>query len=276
MNSSSLSSSVPSTSSSNPFSLPPPLQRPSKIAVVTGAGSGIGRAVASGLLNDGWTVVLAGRRSEPLQSLSELAASRGQTALAWPTDVTDPDSVQALFDKVALRFGRLDLLFNNAGVNAPAVPMDELPLEHWFNVIHTNVTGVFLCARAAFGLMRRQQPQGGRIINNGSISAHAPRPFTAPYTASKHAVTGLTKALALDGRAYGIVASQIDIGNALTELSERMTRGVLQANGTVAPEPMMDATHVANAVRHIAALPHEANVLQMTVMASAMPFVGRG
>ena len=250
--------------------------RTSKIALVTGAGSGIGRAVAIGLLNDGWTVVLAGRRAEPLQSLVAEATARGQTALAVPTDVTQPDSVQALFDAIELRYGRLDVLFNNAGVNAPAVPMDELPLDKWFSVIDTNVTGVFLCARAAFGLMRRQQPQGGRIINNGSISAHAPRPFTAPYTASKHAVTGLTKAIALDGRAYGIVASQIDIGNALTELSERMTRGVLQANGTVAPEPMMDATHVANAVRHIAALPPEANVLQMTVMASAMPFVGRG
>ena len=247
-----------------------------KIALITGAGSGIGRAVALGLLNDGWTVVLAGRRADPLQTLAAEAASRGQTALAVPTDVTSPDSVQALFDTVERHFGRLDLLFNNAGVNAPAVPMDELPLEKWFSVLNTNVTGVFLCARAAFGLMRRQSPQGGRIINNGSISAHTPRPFTAPYTASKHAVTGLTKALALDGRAFNIVASQIDIGNALTELSERMTRGVLQANGTVAPEPMMDANHIANAVRHIAALPLEANVLNMTLMASAMPFVGRG
>ncbi|ALD92857.1 3-oxoacyl-(acyl-carrier-protein) reductase [Cupriavidus gilardii CR3] len=193
-----------------------------------------------------------------------------------PTDVTDPASVQALFDTIEQEFGRLDLLFNNAGVNAPAVPMDELPLDAWFNVINTNVTGVYLCARAAFGLMRRQSPQGGRIINNGSISAHTPRPYTAPYTASKHAVSGLTKALALDGRPFNIVAGQIDIGNALTELSERMTRGVLQANGTTAPEPMMHATHVANAVRHMASLPLEANVLTMTVMASAMPFVGRG
>ena len=196
--------------------------------------------------------------------------------MAVPTDVSDPVSVEALFATIEHRFGRLDVLFNNAGVNAPAVPMDELPLDKWFSVINTNVTGVFLCARAAFGLMRRQSPQGGRIINNGSISAHTPRPFTAPYTISKHAVSGLTKALALDGRAFNIVASQIDIGNALTELSERMTRGVLQANGTVAPEPMMDATHVANAVRHIAGLPLEANVLNMTIMASAMPFVGRG
>jgi NAD(P)-dependent dehydrogenase (short-subunit alcohol dehydrogenase family) len=247
-----------------------------KIALITGAGSGIGRAVALGLLNDGWSVVLAGRRAEPLNTLVAEAETRGQTALAVPADVSDPDSVQALFTTIETRFGRLDLLFNNAGVNAPAVPMDELPLDKWFSVLNTNVTGVYLCARAAFGLMRRQSPQGGRIINNGSISAHTPRPFTAPYTISKHAVTGLTKALALDGRAFNIVASQIDIGNALTELSERMTRGVLQANGTVAPEPMMDASHVANAVRHIAAMPLEANVLNMTVMASTMPFVGRG
>lgn len=249
---------------------------PEKIALVTGAGSGIGRVTALGLLNDGWTVVLAGRRAEPLQALAAEAESRGQAAMSVPTDVTDPASVQALFDTIERSFGRLDLLFNNAGVNAPAVPMDELPLEKWFNVLNTNVTGVFLCARAAFGLMRRQSPQGGRIINNGSISAHTPRPFTAPYTASKHAVSGLTKALALDGRAFNIVASQIDIGNALTELSERMTRGVLQANGTVAPEPMFDARHVADAVRHIAAMPLNTNVLNMTVMASAMPFVGRG
>lgn len=247
-----------------------------RIALVTGGGSGIGRAVALGLLADGFRVVLAGRRADPLHDLAAEAAARGQTALAVPTDVCDPVSVQALFDTIERSFGRLDVLFNNAGVNAPAVPPDELPLEKWFNVINTNVTGVFLCARAAFGLMRRQSPQGGRIINNGSISAHTPRPFTAPYTASKHAVTGLTKALALDGRAFNIVASQIDIGNALTELSERMTRGVLQANGSVAPEPMMDARHVADAVRHIAAMPLHANVLNMTVMASAMPFVGRG
>jgi NAD(P)-dependent dehydrogenase (short-subunit alcohol dehydrogenase family) len=202
---------------------------PKKIALVTGAGSGIGRAVALGLLDDGWAVVLAGRRVDPLQALAAEAESRGQTALSVPTDVTDPASVQALFDTIEGTFGRLDVVFNNAGVNAPAVPIDELPLEKWFSVLNTNVTGVFLCARAAFGLMRRQSPQGGRIINNGSISAHTPRPMTAPYTASKHAVTGLTKALALDGRAYNIVASQIDIGNALTELSERMTRGVRDA-----------------------------------------------
>ncbi|MGI4778380.1 MAG: SDR family oxidoreductase [Janthinobacterium lividum] len=247
-----------------------------KIALVTGAGSGIGRSVTLGLLDDGWAVVLAGRRVEPLQALAVEAETRGKTAMVVPTDVTDPDSVQALFTAIEGRFGRLDLLFNNAGVNAPAMPMDELPLDAWYRVIDTNVTGVFLCARAAFGLMRRQSPQGGRIINNGSVSAHTPRPFTAPYTASKHAVLGLTKALALDGRAFNIVASQIDIGNAHTELSERMTRGVLQANGTTVPEPMMDARHVADAVRHIAAMPLDANVLTMTVMASAMPYVGRG
>ena len=248
----------------------------SRIALVTGAGSGIGRLTALGLLDDGWHVVVTGRRIDPLHALVAEASAKGKQALAVSTDVTDPDSVQALFDTIEQRFGRLDLLFNNAGVNAPAISADELPLQKWFDVMNTNVTGVYLCARAAFGLMRRQQPQGGRIINNGSISAHTPRPFTAPYTASKHAVTGLTKALALDGRAYNIAVSQIDIGNALTELSERMTRGVLQANGSVAPEPMMPAQHVADAVRHIAALPLSTNILNMTIMASAMPFVGRG
>ncbi|GAB1615997.1 SDR family oxidoreductase [Pseudomonas kermanshahensis] len=247
-----------------------------KIALVTGAGSGIGRAVALGLLADGFSLVLAGRRAEPLQALAEQARAAGGEALAVPTDVRDEQSVAQLFATIEEVHGRLDLIFNNAGVNAPAVPIDELPLENWRNVIATNVDGVFLCARAAFGLMRRQQPQGGRIVNNGSISAHTPRPFTAPYTASKHAVLGLTKALALDGRPYNIVCSQVDIGNALTELSERMTRGVRQANGEIAAEPMLDVRHVADAVRYIAALPLDANVLNMTVMASNMPFVGRG
>ncbi|NCX93948.1 MAG: SDR family oxidoreductase, partial [Gammaproteobacteria bacterium] len=228
------------------------------------------------LLDDGWHVVVTGRRIEPLTKLVDEAALKGQSALAITSDVTDPSSVRNLFEKIEQTFGRLDLIFNNAGVNAPAVPIDELPLEKWFNVINTNVTGVFLCAREAFGLMRRQSPQGGRIINNGSISAHTPRPFTAPYTASKHAVSGITKTLALDGRPFNIVVSQIDIGNALTELSERMTKGVLQANGTTAPEPMMDARHVADAVRHLASLPLETNILNMTIMASNMPFVGRG
>ncbi|WP_312377347.1 SDR family oxidoreductase [Pseudomonas oryzihabitans] len=247
-----------------------------RIALVTGAGSGIGKAVALALLDAGFTVVLAGRRSEPLQALVDQAQGRGQQALAIPTDVRDPASVERLFVQIERELGRLDLLFNNAGVNAPAVPVDELPLDNWANVLATNVTGVFLCARAAFGLMRRQSPQGGRIINNGSISAHAPRPFSAPYTVSKHAVLGLTKSLALDGRAYDIACSQIDIGNALTELSERMTRGVRQANGEIAVEPMCDVRHVADAVRYIAGLPLSANVLNLTVMATKMPFVGRG
>ncbi|MEY2954130.1 MAG: hypothetical protein RLZZ401_2217 [Pseudomonadota bacterium] len=248
----------------------------SKIALVTGAGSGVGRAVALGLLQDGFSVVLAGRRPEPLAELAAAAQAAGQQALAVPTDVRDPASVQALFDQVESTYGRLDVLFNNAGINAPAVTMDELPLDKWKDVIDTNVTGVFLCARAAFGLMRRQAPQGGRIINNGSISAHTPRPLSGPYTASKHAVLGLTKSLALDGREFNIVTSQIDIGNALTELSVRMTKGVRQANGQIAAEPMVDVSHVADAVRYIAALPLSANVLNMTVMASHMPFVGRG
>ncbi|ADR61494.1 SDR family oxidoreductase [Pseudomonas putida] len=247
-----------------------------KVALVTGAGSGIGRAVALALLEDNFSLVLAGRRAEPLQAVVEQAQAAGGEALAVPTDVRDEQSVAHLFATIEEVHGRLDVMFNNAGINAPAVPVDELPLENWRNVIATNVDGVFLCARAAFGLMRRQQPQGGRIINNGSISAHTPRPFTAPYTASKHAVLGLTKALALDGRPYNIVCSQLDIGNALTELSERMTRGVRQANGEIAAEPMLNVRHVADAVRYIAALPLDANVLNMTVMASNMPFVGRG
>ena len=249
---------------------------PQRIALVTGAGSGIGRAVALGLLKDGFHVVLSGRRPEPLAAVADEAKAAGQHAIAIPADVRDEQSVQALFDAIERRFGRLDVLFNNAGVNAPAVPMDELPVERWKDVIDTNVTGVFLCARAAFGLMRRQTPQGGRIINNGSISAHTPRPFSSPYTASKHAVLGLTKTIALDGRDFNIVCSQIDIGNALTELSARMTKGVRQANGTLATEPMMDVQHVAQAVRYMASLPLSTNVLNMTVMASQMPFVGRG
>ena len=247
-----------------------------KIALVTGAGSGIGKAVALGLLEDGFKVVLAGRRIEPLQEVAQLAKEMGQEAFPVSVDVRDPASVENLFAIIEKKYGRLDVAFNNAGVNAPAVTIDELPLEKWQNAIDTNVTGVFLCARAEFGLMKKQSPQGGRIINNGSISAHTPRLYTTPYTASKHAVTGITKGIALDGRKFNIVASQIDIGNALTELSARMTKGVLQANGELAPEPMMDVKHVADAVRYIAALPLSANVLNMTVMARAMPFVGRG
>lgn len=247
-----------------------------RVALVTGAGSGIGRAVALGLLEDGYHVVLTGRRPEPLAAVAEAAKAAGRQASAIPADVRDEHSVQALFDEIEQRHGRLDVLFNNAGVNAPAVPMDELPVERWKDVIDTNVTGVFLCARAAFALMRRQNPKGGRIINNGSISAHAPRPFSSPYTASKHAVLGLTKTIALDGREHHIACGQIDIGNALTELSARMTQGVRQANGTMATEPMMDVQHVAKAVRYMAGLPLSTNVLNMTVMASNMPFVGRG
>jgi len=247
-----------------------------RIALVTGAGSGIGKAVALGLLEDGFKVVLAGRRLELLEEVAQLAKEKGQEAFPVSVDVRDPTSVDHLFAEIEKKYGRLDVAFNNAGVNAPAVTIDELPLEKWQNAIDTNVTGVFLCARAEFGLMKKQSPQGGRIINNGSISAHTPRLYTTPYTASKHAVTGITKGIALDGRKFNIVASQIDIGNALTELSARMTKGVLQANGNLAPEPMMDVKHVADAVRYIAALPLSANVLNMTVMASAMPFVGRG
>ena len=246
------------------------------IAIVTGAGSGIGRAVSAALIKEGFSVVLAGRRLKTLTAARQQVDPVGTQSRVVATDITDEASVDRLFATARDEFGRLDVLFNNAGISAPGVPLEDLTVEQWRAVVDTNLTGAFLCTRAAFRMMKAQDPRGGRIINNGSISAHTPRPFTAPYTASKHAVSGLTKALALDGRAFGIVASQIDIGNALTELSERMTRGVLQANGTVAPEPMMDARHVADAVRHIAALPLSANVLNMTVMASAMPFVGRG
>ncbi len=247
-----------------------------RIALVTGAGSGIGRAAAQRLLKDGFVVVVAGRRAEPLDSFVAEARALGGEALGVTADVRDEASVDALFSAIEETYGRLDVVFNNAGINAPAVPMDELSVEKWRDVIDTNLTGVFLCARAAFRLMRRQSPQGGRIINNGSISAHAPRPFSSPYTASKHAVLGLTKSIALDGRAFNIVGSQIDIGNALTELSARMQKGVLQANGTTATEPMCDVGDIAGAVSYIANLPLTTNVLNMTVMASNMPFVGRG
>ncbi|KAB0550084.1 SDR family oxidoreductase [Pseudomonas argentinensis] len=247
-----------------------------KVALVTGAGSGIGKAVAEALMADGFSLVLAGRRPEPLLAMVEAARNRGQDAIAVPTDVRDPASVDALFASVEEVYGRLDVIFNNAGVNTPAVTLDELDVEQWRNVIDTNLNGVFLCARGAFRLMRKQSPQGGRIINNGSISAHTPRPYSSAYTTSKHAVLGLTKSLALDGREFGIACSQIDIGNALTELSVRMTKGVRQANGEIAVEPMVDVSHVADAVRYIAALPLSANVLNMTVMATNMPFVGRG
>ena len=252
------------------------MSTPSKIALVTGAGTGIGRATSLALLRAGWAVALAGRRAEPLQAVVAEAGELGAHALAVPTDVGDPDSVKALFAAIDARFGRLDLLFNNAGSGAPAVPLDELPFETWKKVVDVNLTGPFLCTQEAFRIMKRQTPQGGRIINNGSISAHAPRPFTAPYTSTKHAITGLTKATSLDGRAWNIACGQIDIGNAATEMTERMTRGILQASGQTIVEPRMDVQHIADAIVHMAALPLESNVQFMTIMATKMPYVGRG
>jgi NAD(P)-dependent dehydrogenase (short-subunit alcohol dehydrogenase family) len=247
-----------------------------KIALVTGAGSGIGKAVALALAKEGYTAVLTGRRREPLDAVAREAESAGGKSFAVTADVSDAASVEALFAKIKERFGRLDLLFNNAGVNAPAVPIEELPVEKWLAVINANVTGVFLCTRAAVQLMKDQTPRGGRIINNGSIAAHAPRPNTAPYTASKHAVLGLTKSTALDGRKYDIACGQIDIGNADTGWAEKFRQGVMQANGEITPEPVMDLDHVAGAVLYMASLPLETNVLTMTVMATKMPLVGRG
>ncbi|MCS6852712.1 MAG: SDR family oxidoreductase [Gemmataceae bacterium] len=252
------------------------MSSPQKIALVTGAGSGIGRASALALLRDGWTVVLAGRRRDALEQTAAAAGPDAARAVTVPADVSDPASVEALFRSIRERFGRLDLLFNNAGVGAPAVPLEDLTLEQWRRVIDINLTGVFLCTQAAFRLMKEQDPRGGRIINNGSISAHVPRPHSAPYTASKHAVTGLTKSTALDGRKYDIACGQIDIGNAATELTARMAQGVLQASGKKAVEPTMDVEHVARAVAYMASLPLDANVLFLTVMATKMPFVGRG
>ncbi|MFF2851549.1 SDR family oxidoreductase [Streptomyces sp. NPDC058001] len=247
-----------------------------KIAIVTGAGSGIGRAVALELLRTGWSVALAGRRPEKLEATVALAAE-GARALVVRTDVARPDDVTALFTAVRDHYGRLDLLFNNAGTFGPGgIPFDELPYDAWRHVVDTNLNGAFLCAQAAFRQMRAQDPQGGRIINNGSISAHTPRPNSAPYTATKHALTGLTKALYLDGRPYRIACGQIDIGNAATDMTERMRTGTLQANGELAVEPVMDATDVARTVRHMAELPLEANVQFATVLATTMPFIGRG
>jgi NAD(P)-dependent dehydrogenase (short-subunit alcohol dehydrogenase family) len=247
-----------------------------KVAIVTGAGSGIGKAVALALLKEGYRVALAGRRKERLQQAVADAGPAGARALVVPADVADPESVRALFDATKEAFGRLDLLFNNAGTNAPGIPLEELTVEQWKTVVDVNLTGVFLCTREAFRLMKGQDPRGGRIINNGSISAHAPRPNSAPYTASKHAITGLTKSTSLDGRKYDIACGQIDIGNALTEMAARMARGVPQANGTTAVEPLMDVANVASAVVYMAGLPLDANVQFMTVMATKMPFVGRG
>ncbi len=247
-----------------------------KIALVTGAGSGIGRAVSLTLHSAGWSVVLAGRRAARLEETAALAKASGGALLAVPTDVSNPESVRALFAKIQEVFGRLDLLFNNAGVSSPPVPMEDLTYEQWTAVVAVNLTGAFLCAQEAIKIMKAQQPRGGRIINNGSISAHAPRPHSAPYTATKHAITGLTKCLSLDGRQYDIACGQIDIGNAATELSERMAQGVPQANGSTMPEPRFDVQHVADAVLYMASLPLDANVQFMTVMATKMPFVGRG
>ena len=246
-----------------------------KIAIVTGAGSGIGKSVALTLLKNGYSVALAGRRKDALeQAVKESGA--GARAQAVPTDVSDPQSVKSLFAKTKQTFGRLDLLFNNAGVSAPGVPLEDLTFEQWKNVVDINLTGMFLCIQEAFRMMKEQNPRGGRIINNGSISAHAPRPNSAPYTATKHAVTGLTKSASLDGRKYDIACCQIDIGNALTEMAAKMTKGVPQANGEIKVEPTMDVQRVADAVLHMASLPPDTNMQFVTIMATKMPFVGRG
>jgi NAD(P)-dependent dehydrogenase (short-subunit alcohol dehydrogenase family) len=251
-----------------------------RVALITGAGTGIGRASALALARDGFTVVLSGRRLEPLDDTLDLIAAdpaittTGHEAIQ--ADVADPGSVDALFGTIEQRFGMLDLLFNNAGTGAPAVPMEELSLDQWRSVVDTNLTGAFLCSQRAIAIMKRQHPQGGRIINNGSISAHTPRPMSAPYTATKHAITGLTKSIALDGRPFDITCGQIDIGNAATAMTERMTGGVLQPDGSLKPEARMHTDDVARAIAYMASLPPEANVLTMTVMAAQMPFVGRG
>ena len=248
----------------------------SKVALVTGAGTGIGRNTALGLLEEGYSVVLAGRRIELLEKTKREAGDSGSRTLIVPTDVGSPESVRELFTKIRETFGRLDLLFNNAGIGAPAIPLEEISYEQWKAVVDVNLTGAFLCTQEAFRIMKEQKPRGGRIINNGSISAHAPRPFSAPYTATKHAITGLTRSTSLDGRAYNIACSQIDIGNAETDMTARMKKGVLQANGTTSVEPTMDPAHVAQAVVYMAGLPLDANVQFMTVMATQMPYIGRG
>jgi NAD(P)-dependent dehydrogenase (short-subunit alcohol dehydrogenase family) len=247
-----------------------------RVAMITGASSGIGRATAITFLKAGWSVVLTARRADALAATVADAGVPADRALVHAADVTDPDAVEGLFDGAIARFGRLDVLFNNAGVNAPAVDMDDLAVSAWKAVVDTNLTGPFLCTRQAFRVMKAQRPQGGRIINNGSISAQVPRPNSAPYTATKHAITGLTKATALDGRRYDIACGQIDIGNAATDMTERMATGVRQADWSLASEPTMNVRHVAEAVLHMASLPLEANVLTMTVMATKMPLVGRG
>ena len=247
-----------------------------KIAVVTGAGSGIGRASSLALLKNGYKVALAGRRKDALDETKAMAGNNAPNALSVPTDVTKRDDIIALFAKVKAEFGRLDLVFNNAGGGAPPVPLEELPYETWLSVVAANLTGPFLCTQEAMKIMRDQKPRGGRIINNGSISAHAPRPFSVAYTSTKHAITGLTKSTSLDGRQYDIACGQIDIGNAATDMTRAMAQGVLQADGTVATEPRIAVEHIVRAVLYMAGLPLEANVLFMTIMASKMPFVGRG
>src|SRR2546425_1232764 len=247
-----------------------------RVAIVTGAGSGIGKAVAVALLQDGYSVVLAGRRKEFLEAVAREGRVLGARTLVAPTDVGDPASVRILFARTKETFGRLDLLFNNAGTGAPALSLEELTYEQWKTVVDVNLTGAFLCTQEAFKIMKSQEPRGGRIINNGSISAHAPRPNSAPYTATKHAITGLTKSTSLDGRKYDIACGQIDIGNAETELTERMKKGVPQPNGSIAAEPTIDVQHVARAVVYMASLPLDANVQFLTVMATKMPFIGRG
>jgi len=247
-----------------------------KVALVTGAGSGIGRTVALALLGAGYQVVLAGRRTEALQETVAIAATRKPSALAVPTDITDPAAVRALFSQTEQAFGRLDLLFNNAGAGIPSAELEDVTAEQWQRVVQTNLSGPFFCTQEAFRLMKRQTPQGGRIINNGSISAHVPRPNSAPYTATKHAVTGLTRSTSLDGRKYNIACGQIDIGNAATEMAMRIAEGVPQADGSIRPEPLIDPSIVADAVLYMASLPLNANVQFMTVMATKMPFIGRG
>ncbi len=249
---------------------------PGKVAVVTGAGTGIGKETALALLKEDYAVVLAGRRREFLEAVAAESVRPGSQVLVIPADISDPDSVRALFAGSREAFGRLDLLFNNAGTGAPPVHLEDLTFEQWKTVVDTNLTGAFLCTQEAFKIMKNQNPRGGRIINNGSISAHSPRPDSAPYTATKHAITGLTRSTALDGRKYGIACSQIDIGNAATDMSTIMEKGVPQANGTIAAEPRMDVEHVARAVVHMAGLPLDTNVQFMTIMATKMPFIGRG
>ena len=251
------------------------MSAPGRVALVTGAGSGIGKAAALALLREGHRVALAGRRRERLEETAAQSAA-GERAFVVPADVSDPASVKALFAATLAAFGRLDVVFNNAGRGGPPVPLEDITDEQWQQVVDVNLTGMFLCIREAFRVMKSQEPRGGRIINNGSISAHAPRPQSAPYTATKHAVTGLTRSAALDGRKYDIACSQIDIGNAHTELAARMATGVPQANGTIAVEPLMDVEHVGRAVVYLAGLPLDVNVLFMTIMATKMPFVGRG